>query len=74
MLTELDNDIMRFPNERSFVSMLGLIPTCHDSGDKKVSGGENKQRKQAPRTTYRGSQLSCHTESDNIELSAYYSS
>ena len=38
MLTELDNDIVRFPNERSFVSMLGLIPTCHDSGEKKVSG------------------------------------
>lgn len=38
MLTELDNDISRFPNERSFVSMLGLIPTCHDSGEKKVSG------------------------------------
>ena len=26
MLTELDNDIMRFSNERRFVSMLGLIP------------------------------------------------
>ena len=38
MLTELDNDIMRFPNERSFVSMLGLIPTCHDSGEKKSNG------------------------------------
>ena len=38
MLTELDNDIVRFPNERRFVSMLGLIPTCHDSGEKKVSG------------------------------------
>ena len=38
ILTELDNDIMRFPNERSFVSILGLIPTCHDSGEKKVNG------------------------------------
>ena len=38
MLTELDNDVMRFPNERSFVSILGLIPTCHDSGDRKSNG------------------------------------
>ncbi len=38
MLTELDNDVSRFPNERSFVSILGLIPTCHDSGEKKVDG------------------------------------
>ena len=38
MLTELDNNPMRFPNERKFVAILGLIPTCHDSGDKKVSG------------------------------------
>ena len=26
VLTELDNNIMRFPNERSFVAILGLIP------------------------------------------------
>jgi transposase len=38
MLTELDNSVARFPNERRFVSMLGLIPTCHDSGEKKSSG------------------------------------
>ena len=38
MLTELDNDVTRFPNERTFVSMLGLIPTCHDSGEKKAVG------------------------------------
>ncbi len=38
MLTELDNDVTRFPNERTFVSMLGLIPTCHDSGEKKAIG------------------------------------
>ena len=38
MLTELDNNPMRFPNERKFVAMLGLIPTCHNSGEKKVSG------------------------------------
>jgi len=38
MLTELDNNVARFPNERTFVSMLGLIPTCHDSGEKKFCG------------------------------------
>ena len=38
MLTEFDNNPQRFPNERSFVAMLGLIPTCHDSGDKVVDG------------------------------------
>lgn len=38
ILTELDNDPLRFPNERAFVSFLGLIPTCHDSGAKKVNG------------------------------------
>ena len=38
LLTELDNNPMRFPNERKFVSFLGLIPTCHDSGEKKVNG------------------------------------
>ena len=38
MQTELDNNPARFPNERKFVSFLGLIPTCHDSGEKKVSG------------------------------------
>ena len=38
MLTEQDNNPSRFPNERSFVAFLGLIPTCHDSGEKKASG------------------------------------
>ena len=38
LLTEFDNNPMRFTNERKFVSMLGLIPTCHDSGEKKVAG------------------------------------
>lgn len=40
LLTEMDNDVCRFPNERSFVSWLGLIPTQHDSGDHVVSGGQ----------------------------------
>ncbi len=38
LLTELDNNPTRFPNERKFVAILGLIPTCHDSGEKKISG------------------------------------
>ena len=38
ILTEYDNNLMRFPNERKFVAILGLIPTCHDSGEKKVNG------------------------------------
>ena len=38
ILTELDNNFSRFSNERQFASFLGLIPTCHDSGDKKVDG------------------------------------
>lgn len=38
ILTELDNDFTRFSNERQFVSYLGLIPTCHDSGEKKANG------------------------------------
>ena len=57
ILTEFDNDIMRFPNERRFVSMLGLIPTCHR---------EDKQRQQTPRTSHRGSQLGSHTERPRI--------
>ena len=35
LLTELDNAPTRYPSKRTFVSMLGLIPTCHDSGEKK---------------------------------------
>jgi transposase len=38
ILTEI-YDIQRFQNERQFASYLGLIPTCHNSGDK-VSNGE----------------------------------
>ena len=38
ILTEYDNNLMRFPNERKFVAILGLIPTCHNSGEKKVNG------------------------------------
>ena len=37
-LTELDNDLLRFSSEKRFVSYIGLVPTCHDSGDKTVSG------------------------------------
>lgn len=38
LLTEIC-DIDRFGNERQFASYLGLVPTCHSSGDK-VSHGE----------------------------------
>lgn len=38
LLTEIDNSPSNFPNERAFVSFLGLIPICHDSGDKKSTG------------------------------------
>ena len=38
LLTEI-GDFNRFPNERGFACALGLIPTCHDSGDT-VSHGE----------------------------------
>ena len=72
MLTELDNDIMRFPNERSFVSMLGLIPTCHDSGDKKVSGEKiNRGNKHLGPLIVEASWVAIQRD---IELSAYYSS
>lgn len=37
LLTEI-YDFKRFGNENSFAHYLGLIPTCHDSGDKKSSG------------------------------------
>ena len=71
MLTELDNDIMRFPNERSFVSMLGLIPTCHDSGDKKVSGEKiNRGNKHLGPLIVEACWVAIQRD---IELSAYYS-
>ena len=37
ILTEI-YDVNRFHNEREFAHYLGLIPTCHDSGDKKSNG------------------------------------
>ena len=71
MLTELDNDIMRFPNERSFVSMLGLIPTCHDSGDKKVNGEKiNRGNKHLGPLIVEACWVAIQRD---IELSAYYS-
>ncbi|MCQ2205141.1 MAG: transposase, partial [Bacteroidales bacterium] len=42
ILTEV-YDITRFSNERQFASYLGLIPTCHSSGEK-VSHGEKTFR------------------------------
>ena len=36
-LTEI-GDFSRFNNQRAFASYIGLAPTSHDSGDKKVSG------------------------------------
>ena len=42
MLTEID-DVNRFQNERQFASYLGLIPVCHNSGEK-VSNGEKTFR------------------------------
>lgn len=42
ILTEI-YDITRFRNERQFASYLGLIPTCHSSGEK-VSHGEKTFR------------------------------
>ena len=71
MLTELDNDIMRFPNERSFVAILGLIPTCHDSGDKKVRGEKiNRGNKHLGPLIVEASWVAIQRD---LELSAYYS-
>lgn len=42
LLTEI-GDFSRFSNEREFASYLGLVPTCHSSGDK-VSHGEKTFR------------------------------
>ena len=42
LLTEIE-DVSRFKNEREFASYLGLIPTCHSSGEK-VSNGEKTFR------------------------------
>ena len=68
MLTELDNDIMRFPNERSFVSML----TCHDSGEKKVSGEKtNRGNKHLGPLIVEASWVAIYRD---YQLGAYYSS
>ena len=37
LLTEIE-DFGRFHNEREFASFLGLIPTCHSSGEKTTHG------------------------------------
>lgn len=42
LLTEID-DIGRFHNEKQFASYLGLVPTCHSTGDK-VNNGEKTFR------------------------------
>ena len=71
MLTELDINIMRFSNERSFVAFLGLIPTCHDSGEKKVSGEKiNRGNKQLGPLVVEASWVAIQRDP---ELSAYYS-
>ena len=71
ILTEFDNDIMRFPNERRFVSMLGLIPTCHDSGEKKVSGEKiNRGNKRLGPLIVEASWVAIQRD---LELGAYYS-
>ena len=71
MLTELDNDIVRFPNERRFVSMLGLIPTCHDSGEKKVSGEKiNRGNKHLGPLIVEASWVAIYRD---YQLGAYYS-
>jgi transposase len=36
-LSEIE-DINRFQNEKHFASFLGLVPTCHDSGEKESRG------------------------------------
>lgn len=38
LIVEVGTDMSRFPNERAFASYLGLVPTCHDSGDSKSAG------------------------------------
>ena len=71
MLTELDNNPGRFPNERKFVSMLGLIPTCHDSGEKKVGGEKiNRGNKQLGPLIVEASWVAIHR---NYQLGCYYS-
>ena len=38
LIGEVGCDVGRFPNERAFASFLGLVPTCHDSGERKSQG------------------------------------
>lgn len=42
LLTEI-GDFSRFPNEKAFACALGLVPTCHNSGEK-VTNGEKTFR------------------------------
>ena len=70
VLTEFDNNPMRFPNERKFVAMLGLIPTCHDSGEKKVSGEKtNRGNKQLGPLIVEASWVAIHRD---YQLGCYY--
>ena len=46
LLTEI-YDFKRFGNENCFAHYLGLVPTCHDTGDKHSTGGK----------TFRGNKL-----------------
>lgn len=70
MLTELDGKPDRFPNERKFVSFLGLIPTCHDSGEKKVSGEKtNRGNKQLGPLIIEAGWVAIRSDS---ELGCYY--
>ena len=71
MLTEFDNNLMRFPNERKFISMLGLMPTCHDSGEKKVSGEKTfRGNKQLGPLVVESSWVAIQRD---CELGSYYS-
>ncbi len=68
VLTEFDNNPMRFPNERKFVTMLGLIPTCHASGEKKVSGEKiNRGNKQLGPLIVEASWVAIHRDYDILE-------
>jgi transposase len=49
-LTEI-GDVQRFHNERSFASYIGLVPTCHSSGEKERTG----------EMTFRGNKHLCKT-------------
>lgn len=70
MLTEFDNNPMRFANERKFVAILGLIPTCHDSGEKKVSGEKiNRGNKQLGPLIVEASWVAIHRD---YQLGCYY--